>query len=276
MRFAIRLWPLLLYGFLLDVVTMITVIRVHGSFIGPPMTGFCLLVFVVNPFVLPTAEMYNPKYSPRDEELSREFADMAGPFDVEPLPVHRLTGKWGRSKITAIIKEKRIFVTQAAIDKVGPEGVRWMLGHELAHLIRLKAGRQKLQERRRLVQVVGITSIATISIGMVAMRVGPFGPRTWIGIALMACALIPLFFLQPKDASPSRELELWCDKKGAEITGDPFVALEVLRVMLEKSSKFEAKSTGYPTPAERISQMEELCRASGITRDKVNRYYAEP
>lgn len=137
-RFALRLWPLAVFGFVVDVAAAVVAWRVHGQVTGPPLTFLVVVVFAVNPFILPTPEMYEPRHSPLDNGLTDDLARLAAIAEVKPLPVHRLTGKFGSRHVSAHIKDEKIFVTQKAVETVSSEGVRFMLGHEVAHLIKLK------------------------------------------------------------------------------------------------------------------------------------------
>lgn len=218
------------------------------------------MAFCFNPFVLPTREMYEPEHSPLDEGLTQEFAELARKADIEPWPVHRLTGPFGRKRVCAMIKEKRIFVTQASVDQLTPEGVRWALGHELGHLTWLKQ-RAARQNPKAVKLLLALYLVVLTPIFMV-MRIDPVGIHTWISMGVMAVMAGCMIFWSTRDPINSKEIELWCDKKGAELAGNPCAALEALHVMLDEVKPRDAKLVGYPTPAERFAQMEEMCRHS--------------
>jgi len=255
LRFALKLWPVIAYGIAVDVLTAVIADRLGAAITGPPVTLILLVVIVLNPLILPSREIFEPTHSPLDVALTRELHVLAELACVEPVPCHRLTGRFGKQHVTAIIKDKRIFVTQLAIERLGIEGVRFMLAHEVAHLIRLKELSELRPQGGRGVGLWLFAMATFMAFGIVVLRVNPLGPKTVVGLGLMLLAVTPALVYASKYSVTSPEIELWCDKKGAEITGDPQAALETLQVILEKQTARDARWAGYPTAESRLGQM---------------------
>lgn len=259
-RFALRLWPLFAVGAAIDLLSYLVAYWLGGAVAGPPVAFLAVAIPMLHPVAVATVEAYDPNHAPRDEGLTQEFAFLASRSQVEPRPVHRLTGRFGSKYVTGLLRDGKVFVTQLAVDRLSPEAITFVLGHEVAHLIHLKELRARNPRSGRAGAAILILAALTIIAGLVIMRQSSIGPNVLVGFCLLVIGGVSLILFVRSNPINSPEIELWCDRKGAELAGDPAAALTALEIILADVTPREAKWTGYPTPQARLDQMGAMVR----------------
>lgn len=259
-RFLARIWPALAFCFLCDCTYLFLKLWLGLKSSGaPPIIAIVFPTFALNPFILPTSAMYNPKLSPKDDELSDLAKEMLESERQTPIPVHRLVDSFGKKKINGYYKDGKIFISQKAIDELTPGELRFIVGHEVAHILRLNA--EKVGGRNIGIGWL-IAALTWLFFAFVIIRL-EFGGWQYLPLGLLMLPMVIFAIRQGNSAkAPSPELELWCDAKGAELSGDYPSALTALEKLTIQSSDRASKFSGYPTRERRLNHMRELVKST--------------
>lgn len=252
-NFLKRLWPVVAYLASLEIAAIGTAYALGVPLTGPSLCLF-VVVFLFNPFILPAAEMYDPSLAIDDASLTEKANRMARVMDIDCLPVKVLVGPVGKDTINAFCKEKSIFITSRAVLELSDAAVLFMLGHEIGHLRHNKDLAIRLKNRPPVKWPFWLF-LALLTAFCVSIRLEIDSAAHILLIVLLVGSAIPLVWLQGKDPVTSKEIELFCDRIGAELCGDPQAALEALDRMTEKETDRQAKLSGYPTRGERLAQV---------------------
>lgn len=263
-RYAVRLWPVFFVGVVIDLLAWGLAAVSHSSMTGPPASILGVLCLALNPASLPTPEMYSPTFSRLDPGLSSDIETYAERSGVSPLPVKVLTGSYGKKTLNAWLKDKTIFVTERAL-REGSEGeIRYMLAHELAHWIRLEEHRKKVAPGGKglVWPLILILTLVVPTLAWVKVAGNPwlhFGPAVIVGTLLI---ILTTRNKVPSYSTP--ELELWCDRKAVELTGDAESAMSMIQKVNAGTKEKSPKLSGYPKTAERIENIRSMTRGQEI------------
>lgn len=254
-RFAVKAWPIVVALLGIDLIAALIAYLFNTSASGPPLaiTGFIALG--VNPFINPTMEMYDPSQSPEDPNLSRQVEAMAKTMNLKPPKVKRLTGPKGSSLINAWLKDNTIFITDKAVQRMSDAEVTFLLGHELGHVKRLEERRASF---KAFPPVFAWLVIILFIVVMACIKVDFYWPYRAVIFGAVAVSLILAIKFLEKNPINSKEIELECDRIGAELCGDYQSAYSAIEKLTANEKPIDVKLSNYPSREQRLSQITEL------------------
>lgn len=226
------------------------------------MALFVLLPLVLNPFFLPTADLYCEAKVKEDAGLTERFAHWAALTLVKPPKVCLLSGRFGRSNITAMVHLRKVYVTTAMWHAMSETEIDFALAHEIAHLERTDQQLNRLRSPWAMsLSVLFVTAfLFAVAWSKVA---GPFALHVGPMIVLMGVMVVIVKIVKPVN-EPGIKLEIACDRRALELTRDLPSAVSSLEKIGHPESRQDVLLSGYPTRDQRISALRSAAAELGL------------